>query len=338
MAFHAATADGLSRRRIGRSERAALVAAVLAWALGAAAWITEATSSSASPTPADTVSFQDRFAPISTPESLRRNPQLQSLDHFALAKVEAKLRDAKSLLAQQLLFGDWRASVEPDSRPASSTPTMSSAPATAAAPEIPLPRSRPAAADVQLAAAAPVEPAPQPDDRSVLQKLSDIGHVTLASLTPNSGLFRKTPDLAALGYDSQTAVYDITAHAVYMPNGTTLEAHSGMGSRRDDPDHVDMRMVGATPPATYELKPREQLFHGVRALRLLPTDGTSALGRAGLLAHSFMLGPEGDSNGCVSIREYDRFRKAYDEGEITRLVVVPSLSSVQAAQHTTSQS
>jgi hypothetical protein len=342
MAFHAATADGpLSRRRIGRSERAALVAAAFACSLGAAAWVTEATGTAPSSTPAEAISFQDRFAPISTPDSLRRNPQLQSLDHSALAKVEAKLHDAKNLLAQQLLFGDWRAALEPDGKPAgNSTTTTGSVPTTAAASEIPLPRSRPAAADVQLAATAPapVDSAPQQDNRSVLQKLSDIGHVTLASLTPNSGLFQKAPDLAALGYDGQTAVYDITAHAVYMPNGTTLEAHSGMGSRRDDPDHVDLRMVGATPPATYELKPREHLFHGVRALRLLPTDGTSALGRAGLLAHSFMLGPDGDSNGCVSIRDYDRFRKAFDDGEITRLVVVPSLSSVQAAQHTTSQS
>ena len=49
-----------------------------------------------------------------------------------------------------------------------------------------------------------------------------------------------------------------------------------------------------------------------------------------------MLGPEGDSNGCVSIRDYERFRKAYDDGEITRLVVVPSLRTVQA--RATSQS
>jgi hypothetical protein len=181
-------------------------------------------------------------------------------------------------------------------------------------------------------------PAPRSDDRSMLQKLSDLlpAKMTLASLTPNSGLFRRGPDLASLGYDNQTAVYDISAHAVYLPSGMSLEAHSGLGALRDDPGHVDQRMVGATPPATYELKPRERLFHGVRALRMLPVDGTSTLGRAGLLAHSYMLGPDGDSNGCVSIRDYDRFRKAYDDGEITRLVVVPSLPAVQAASRTTS--
>ena len=30
-------------------------------------------------------------------------------------------------------------------------------------------------------------------------------------------------------------------------------------------------------------------------------------GRTGLLAHTYMLGPNGDSNGCVSFRDYDAF-------------------------------
>src|SRR6185312_15056425 len=162
--------------------------------------------------------------------------------------------------------------------------------------------------------------------------------IKLASLTPGDGLLSRAPDLAALGYDSRTAVYDIKAKALYLPSGVALEAHSGMGALMDDPNHVDQRMVGATPPATYDLKPREKLFHGVRALRMLPVDGTSTLGRAGLLAHSYMLGPDGDSNGCVSIRDYERFLKAFDDGEIARLVVVPSLPGAQTAQRATSQS
>ena len=36
-------------------------------------------------------------------------------------------------------------------------------------------------------------------------------------------------------YDRHTAVYDISAHTVYLPDGTRLEAHSGLGSRLDDP-------------------------------------------------------------------------------------------------------
>jgi hypothetical protein len=171
-----------------------------------------------------------------------------------------------------------------------------------------------------------------------LQKLSELlpGRVTLASLTPDGGLFRRGPDLAALGYDGSTAVYDISARAVYLPNGASLEAHSGMGNLRDDPEHVSVPNAGATPPAVYELKPREKLFHGVQALRMIPAEGSDISGRSGLLTHSFMLGPKGDSNGCVSIRDYDRFLKAFNDGEINRLVVVPSLSNRTLASTTQS--
>jgi hypothetical protein len=61
--------------------------------------------------------------------------------------------------------------------------------------------------------------------------------------------------------------------------------------------------------------------------------------RSGLLTHSYMLGPNGDSNGCVSIKNYDRFLKAYTDGEINRLIVVPSLSgATQVSQRASSDS
>src|SRR6266446_6753718 len=85
------------------------------------------------------------------------------------------------------------------------------------------------------------------------------------------------------------------------PSGLPTEAHSGFGSTKDDPRHVSQRGVGATPPAVYDLKLRERPFHGVRALRMIPVEGDT-LGRSGLLAHGYMLGPDGDSHGCVSIR------------------------------------
>jgi hypothetical protein len=120
-----------------------------------------------------------------------------------------------------------------------------------------------------------------------------------------------------------TAVYDISAQVVYMPNGERLEAHSGLGDKLDDSRSVHVRMRGATPPGTYDLTEREQLFHGVRALRLNPVGGSAAVyGRDGLLAHTYMLGPNGDSNGCVSFRNYDRFLQAYLKGEVKRLVVM----------------
>ncbi len=334
MAFDAAIADRPLARRIGRSDVTALVLAALAVTFGAAAWITSSAetapfATAALPANPGLTSFEDRFVAAAGPDSSARNPTLQPLDPFALAARQMKVREAKAFLADQLLSGDWRTALGDSPRPS--------------APAVPLPRSRPATAALELRTApalALAEPSP-PREPTLLQKISDMlpGRVTLASLTPDSGLFRRGPDLAALGYDSQTAVYDISARAVYLPKGVSLEAHSGLGSLKDDPEHVQQRMAGATPPGAYDLKPREKLFHGVRALRMLPVDGSDTLGRSGLLAHSYMLGPNGDSNGCVSIRDYERFLKAFDDGEINRIVVVPSLNgAVSASQRSTSPS
>ena len=127
--------------------------------------------------------------------------------------------------------------------------------------------------------------------------------------------------------DGRTAIYDITARTVYLPSGRRLEAHSGFGDLMDDPRHVQVRMLGSTPPNVYKLTLREQLFHGVRAIRLTPVDGSRMYGRAGILAHSYMLGPNGQSNGCVSLSDYPEFLNAFLRGEVTRLVVVERLES-----------
>jgi hypothetical protein len=153
-------------------------------------------------------------------------------------------------------------------------------------------------------------------------------NVTLAYATPEGGGTGLDGIAAAGGnvvsglYDRQTAVYDISAHTVYMPDGTILEAHSGLGSRLDDPRYADERSRGPTPPDIYDLQPRGQLFHGVRALRLLPEDTAKVFGRSGLLAHTYMLGPNGQSNGCVSFKDYNAFLQAYENHQITRLAVV----------------
>ena len=125
-------------------------------------------------------------------------------------------------------------------------------------------------------------------------------------------------------YDHWTAVYDLAAHTVYLPNGARLEAHSGLGDRLDDPQHVSEINRGATPPHLYDLTLREAPFHGVQALRLNPVGG-GVFGRVGLLAHPYMLGPNGDSNGCVSFKDYDAFLAAYQSGQVKRLAVVASL-------------
>jgi hypothetical protein len=148
--------------------------------------------------------------------------------------------------------------------------------------------------------------------------------LTLAYAAPDQGPLN---DGGKIGdrYDQWTAVYDISAHTVYMPDGTRLEAHSGLGTSLDDPRRVDEKNEGPTPPNVYNLELREQPFHGVSALRLIPVDEKKALGRAGLLAHSYLLGPNGQSNGCVSFRDYDAFLHAYMNHQIRRLVVVASL-------------
>ena len=347
MAFDAAIADGLlSRRRMGWSETAALAFAALALVVGAAAWISDcdqatALASAALPRDPDRISFDDRFSPLSTPESPAGDLALQPPGRSALAAVELKFRVARGTLALQLMSRDSRTAFVDqvgldEGRADESKPSAPTG--------IPLPRSRPATADLESrpgSAVARANNAPRPDDRTLLKKLSDLlpGHITLASLTPDGGLFRQGPDLASLGYDNLTAVYDISARAVYMPNGSKLEAHSGFGRLMDDPEHVGERNVGATPPAVYDLKTRERLFHGVQAIRMIPVDGNATLGRSGLLAHSYMLGSNGDSNGCVSIKNYERFLKAFKNGEIKRLVVVPSLDEGLLASHrSTSQS
>ena len=165
------------------------------------------------------------------------------------------------------------------------------------------------------------------DTRSIWEKLfgKPASVLTLAYAGAETGSLGSGHNPALGLYDRSTAVYDITAHKVYMPDGTALEAHSGLGAMLDDPRHADVKMRGVTPPAVYDLQPREAMFHGVEALRLIPEDESQALGRDGLLAHSYMLGPNGDSNGCVSFKDYEAFLRAYKNHEITRLAVVTRL-------------
>jgi hypothetical protein len=141
----------------------------------------------------------------------------------------------------------------------------------------------------------------------------------LKDLTPKASKPRSDGDRG------RTAIYDITSQTVYLPNGRRLEAHSGFGDHMDDVRYVDKRMTGPTPPNVYDLKMREAPFKGVRAIRLIPTDNSKMHGRAGILAHTYMLGPNGQSNGCVSFKDYDAFLNAFERGEIDRIVVVERL-------------
>jgi hypothetical protein len=153
------------------------------------------------------------------------------------------------------------------------------------------------------------------------------GAVASLPANPSRGVAPRTFGAPRLG--GGRAIYDISSATVYMPDGTRLEAHSGLGAMRDNPRYAHVRMRGVTPPHVYNLREREALFHGVRAIRLTPVGGSGAIhGRAGLLAHTYMLGPNGDSNGCVSIRNYRAFLDAFLAGQVSQLVVVDSMSNL----------
>src|SRR5262249_52571679 len=78
-----------------------------------------------------------------------------------------------------------------------------------------------------------------------------------ATASPLKGLTPKEADPLADIDTSRTAIYDISARTVYLPNGRRLEAHSGLGEQMDDPRYVNARGTGPTPPNVYELKLRE---------------------------------------------------------------------------------
>ena len=262
-----------------------------------------------------TDSFEDRFGTGSLRRSLAIRYPLGPGARSQRSDFNAEFSHIQRELGGQL----------PEQAAQTEQPEQVEPPAQSAEAAIPLPRARPVLANLQSVR---VDPAPTPSDsRTMFEKLADLVPMrfTLASLTPTDGLLSERKDLSGLGYDNTTAVYDISARMVYLPNGTKLEAHSGLGTLMDDPANVHQRMVGATPPNVYDLKPREKLFHGVAALRMTPVGEGDTHGRSGLLVHSYMLGPNGDSNGCVSIKEYDRFLAAYTNGEVKRLVVVPNL-------------
>lgn len=200
---------------------------------------------------------------------------------------------------------------------------------------VPLPPPHPLAA---LESAEPAPPAivalpPKPAARSPLLGVER----KLASLPPEDDRDLKPApvprgaDVALPGPSDRYAVYDISAKTVYMPNGERLEAHSGYGSMMDDPRYVSRRMRGPTPPNVYNLKMREALFHGVEAVRMTPVDGGKMFGRDGILAHTYMLGPRGDSNGCVSFADYSRFLAAFKRGEVKQMIVVAKLENTPAA-------
>ncbi len=173
-----------------------------------------------------------------------------------------------------------------------------------------------APAPLQVASADAVIALPRIDEAPLPRSRPRLAALPPAGLPGITGDDELTP---------RTAIYDITAKTVYLPSGEKLEAHSGLGAMMDDPRHTRVKDRGATPPNVYKLKLRESLFHGVQAIRLTPLDERAMYGRDGILAHSYMLGSSGQSNGCVSFKDYSRFLQAFLRGEVDRMIVVTGL-------------
>lgn len=208
----------------------------------------------------------------------------------------------------------------------------------------------PSAANVRLPtieAATPL-PLPRPDGiarqdlarqdlarPAIVRTVPVVTEPQLAALPPQPkpgdlGIFDKLfadPDRAAkavLAANPNTVLYDIAKRVVYLPDGDKLEAHSGFGEWIDDPESVHRKMVGVTPPNVYAVSFREKPFHGVRALRMKPVGSGNMYGRDGILAHSYLLGEAGASNGCISVKDYDKFLKAYEDGKFNQIIVLRS--------------
>jgi Protein of unknown function (DUF2778) len=265
------------------------------------------------PLPAQPLAFAQRF-----PDAADLRPSDANLD----AQVKrARDRLARDMLAQTQVAVD-------DSRSGEQAPAV----------KTPLPRARPLAsrlmADYGAAGNDPAQTAP-PTKFDVSSALKNVfamlqaPGIKLASAAPDGGISGDGQDnqLDLSAYGKQTAVYDISARTVYMPDGRRLEAHSGLGDLLDDPRYINVHDRGATPPNLYELSLREKPFFGVQALRLKPVGSGDLFGRSGLLAHSYLMGPTGDSNGCVSFKDYNAFLQAFEKGDVKRLVVVRSIAT-----------
>jgi hypothetical protein len=272
--------------------------------------------------------FDSRFAAPATDDSSdlpATTGSVSSFDERFFFDGSVPLSSLKPRSSFEDRFGAAIASESGATRSASPAPSVT---AVTAAPAPRVTNVAAAAPAPRIVATIPVpRPAPRRTAGYKLASLSD-GPIPASYAPPDAAAAPTEPpkDTGPLSGDlSHTAIYDISAHTVYLPSGERLEAHSGLGGFMDDVRAVHLRKQGPTPPNVYELTMRERLFHGVQAIRLNPIDGAKMFGRDGMLVHPFMLGPQGDSNGCVSLKDYPKFLKAYQRGEVTRMVVVEQL-------------
>ena len=197
--------------------------------------------------------------------------------------------------------------------------------------QIPLPEAKPALETVTIEQK-PVEEKPAERNKRELAKDKNKPKEEIAYAKPDRSLFgdlfkNKGSATGWPGRGTRVAIYDVSSATVYMPDGTKLRAHSGIGKMRDNPRYEHVKMTGPTPAGVYRLKMRERRFHGVEAIRMLSVDGRDPKNRTGLLTHTNLLRGQKGSHGCVAFQNYEPFLKAFKRGHITMMVVVPELPS-----------
>ncbi|MEE4011314.1 tlde1 domain-containing protein [Roseibium sp. FZY0029] len=280
----------------------------------------------------------------------------------ALAAKLARLKLTQTLLARQVAAQSTSVAALDDTAPQETAPDIAVAAlqgvGTAAEAETNV-EAKPEETTVALAAGTPAKPGailpptpdmkPEPPRRSApvvaenrpegREKPEQTSPV-LAYATPgnpeedDNGVFgglgklfgSAKPGLPGAG--SKIAVYDISAATVHMPDGTKLEAHSGIGHRMDNPKFSHVKMLGPTPPNIYTLRMRERRFHGVEAIRMLPQDRAAMKGRDGMLTHTRLLRRSIGSHGCVAFKDYNKFLNAFKRGHVKTLIVVPSMEKL----------
>jgi hypothetical protein len=191
--------------------------------------------------------------------------------------------------------------------------------------DVPVPVARPQRDEADSKSIASLPPADKPIPSAPSAVLPPPqGAPSASEKAPSGGLLKKLFGGGKPRAGNKVAVYDISAARVYMPDGSVLEAHSGIGKMADNPRYVHVKMNGPTPPQTYDLKMRESRFHGVEAVRMTPVGNQTMHGRDGMLTHSYLLrGRPGQSHGCVAFKEYHKFLSAFKKGHVKRIIVVP---------------
>ncbi|MDG4670478.1 DUF2778 domain-containing protein [Shinella sp. 838] len=197
--------------------------------------------------------------------------------------------------------------------------------------EIPLPEVKPALETVTIEKPVVEE---KPVARAKREEAKDKAKEDVALVKPERSLFgdlfKSKGGASGTGWPgrgTRVAIYDVSNATVYMPDGTKLRAHSGIGKMRDNPRYEHVKMTGPTPAGIYRLKMRERRFHGVEAIRMTSIDGRDPKNRTGLLTHTNLLRGQKGSHGCVAFQNYEPFLNAFKRGHITMMVVVPELPS-----------